>query len=109
MYVLKFLVFQKPLPLPPPTPEQSKMMAEALEASVKIFQDLKRHGKCECYYGVSGIPSGFAILDVDSHDELNEIISTAPITAYGQIEIYPLMTLESAVKTMKKMIAQLSR
>ena len=76
---MKFLVFGKPPSGPPPTPEMMKAMSDALEASVAIFQDMKKKGKVECYYSVAGIPSGFFIVDVDSHEELDERISSIPI------------------------------
>ena len=106
---MKFLIFQKQVLGPPPTPGQLKLNIQALEASAAIFQELKKKGKVESYYAVSGISSGFAVVDVGSHDELNELLVDLPITMFGQIELCPLITLESAIKTMKKMIAQLSK
>ena len=103
---MKFLLFMKPISGPPPTPEQLKLNAQALDASVAVMQKLKRQGKVESYYGISGIPSGFAVVDVSSHDELNELIMGLPITMYGQTELYPLITVESANETLKRMIAQ---
>ena len=105
----KLLIFQKQILGPPPTPEQLKLNTQALEASVARLQELKKKGKVESYYGVSGVPSGFAVVDVSSHDELNELLANLPITMLGQIELYPLITLESAVKTQRKMIAQLPK
>ena len=106
---MKFLIFEKQILGPPPTPEQQRLTVQALEASVAKLQEWKRNGKVESYYVVSGIPSGFAIVDVSSHDELNELIADLPITMFGQLELYPLITLESAAKTQKKMIAQLPK
>lgn len=105
----KLLIFQKQILGPPPTPEQLKLNTQALEASVARLQELKKKGKVESYYDVSGVPSGFAVVDVSSHDELNELLANLPITMLGQIELYPLITLESAVKTQRKMIAQLPK
>jgi len=87
----------------------TKTEHSSTEASAAIFQELKKKGKVESYYGVSGIPSGFAVVDVSSHNELNELLVNLPITMFGQIELYPLITIESAIKTMKKMIAQLPK
>ena len=108
---MKFLIFQKQVLGPPPTPEQLSLNIQALEASAAIFQELKKKGKVESYYGVSGIPSGFAVVDVGSHDELNELLVDLPITMFGQIELYPLITIESLIKNNEKndsAVAQMS-
>lgn len=72
---LKFLIFQKQVLGPPPTPEQLKLNIQALEASVATLQELKKKGKVESYYGVSGMPSGFDVVDASSRDELNELLA----------------------------------
>ena len=106
---MKFLVLEKPVYGLPPTPELLKAQLEALEASVAILQDLKKKGKAESYFGFAGIAGGFAIIDENSHEELNELIATLPITAFGQIEVYPLTTLESSLETLKKVASQLKK
>lgn len=106
---MKFLVLGKPVYGLPPTPELLKAQVEALEVTTAILQDLKKKGKIESYYSFAGIAGGFIIADADSHEELNEQISTLPITGFTQIEVYPLITIESALETFKKAVAQLKK
>jgi muconolactone delta-isomerase len=102
-------VFNKPIYGTPPTPEQWKGMLETLETSVARLQDLKKKGKVECYYGLSGIRGGFGIIDVESHEELDELITNLPVSALGQIEVHPIISLESKLETFKKSMTQMRR
>jgi muconolactone delta-isomerase len=103
---MKYLILQKPFQVPSP-PEAMKATAQALEASMRIFDDLKAKGKCDLVYSFAGISGGVAIVDLDSPEELDQLVMQTPISAFGQIEVYPLVDLKNSLEALKKVIAQI--
>jgi muconolactone D-isomerase len=56
--------------------------------------DLKNKGKFVEAYRMSGKKGGIAIADVDSHGELNKILSMMPIYPWLSTEAIPLVPME---------------
>ncbi len=102
---MKFLILQKPLPVPG-SPETMKAASEALEASLKVIDDLKAKGTVESVYGLTGVPGGVVIFDVKSHEELDQLMMQLPITGMGKVEVYPLSDIKAVSESLKRTVAQ---
>jgi muconolactone D-isomerase len=61
-------------------------------------QQLQRAGKWPHIWRIVGEYSNFSIFDVDSNDELHDILSGLPLFAYMDIKATPLATHPSDVK-----------
>ena len=89
---MRFLIVNKgkdPLP-----PEKGVGMLDALEAWGKRYSAA---GKLEQTWGFAGIRGGAGILDVDSLEELDEIVSANPLVPFSETEIYPLLDMHEVI------------
>ncbi len=89
--IVKFLVVNKGKMTPPP--DRMVGMLDALEAWEQRYS---AGGKLQAW-GFSGTPGGAGILEVDSLEELDEIVMASPVSPFSEIEIYPLIDLHDAV------------
>ena len=53
-------------------------------------QDLQRHGKWPHIWRIVGEYANYSIFDVDSNDELHQILSGLPLFPYMKIQVTPL-------------------
>lgn len=60
-------------------------------------QDLQREGKWPHIWRAVGEYANYSIFDVDSNDELHQIISGLPLFAYMNVHVTPLATHPSDV------------
>jgi muconolactone D-isomerase len=61
-------------------------------------QDLQRSGKWPHIWRVVGEYANYSIVDVDSNDELHQMLSGLPLFPYMKIRVTPLATHPSDVK-----------
>ncbi|SLN71084.1 Muconolactone Delta-isomerase [Roseivivax jejudonensis] len=61
-----------------------------VEAERTYSQRLQRYGKWRHLWRIAGVFGNVSVFDVDSHDELHEILSNLPFFPYLNIEITPL-------------------
>jgi muconolactone D-isomerase len=61
-------------------------------------QDLQRSGKWPHIWRVVGEYANYSIVDVDSNDELHQLLSALPLFPYMKIRVTPLATHPSDVK-----------
>ncbi|MBY4568970.1 muconolactone delta-isomerase [Gordonia sihwensis] len=61
-------------------------------------QELQRSGKWPQIWRIVGEYSNYSIFDVESNDELHEILSGLPLFPYMDITVTPLATHPSDVK-----------
>lgn len=59
-------------------------------AEIKIAEQLQRQGKWRHLWRVAGKWANISIFDVDSIDELHEILSTLPLFPFMALEVTPL-------------------
>lgn len=72
--------------------------AEAIKAREKAYaQDLQRQGKWLHLWRVAGRYANVSIFDVESHDELHELLAALPLFAFMEIEVRPLARHPSAL------------
>lgn len=91
----KFLVLARPVkPLP---------AGANLKGVVEHLQRLQERKQAEVHTIVEDDGYGFAILvDVDSHDELMEILFENPLGRWGEYQVMALGTMEGEHRAMRK-------
>lgn len=77
--------------------EESKV-AE-LKATEKILsQELQEQGKWRHIWRLAGEYSNFSIFDVESHEELHEILMSLPLYPFMKVEVKPLLRHPSSIR-----------
>ncbi|CAG2159078.1 muconolactone Delta-isomerase [Cupriavidus numazuensis] len=72
--------------------------AEAIKAAEKARAvEIQKAGKWPHLWRVAGRYANISILDVDSHDELHELLSSLPLFPYMNIQVTPLARHPSAI------------
>jgi muconolactone D-isomerase len=75
---------------------------EAAKATEKArSQELQRDGRWVHLWRVVGRYSNYSIFDVDSNDELHEILQALPLYPFMKIEVTPLAQHPSALDSNK--------
>jgi muconolactone D-isomerase len=73
--------------------------AAEIKATEKAYsQELQRSGKWPEIWRVVGEYANYSIFDVDSNDELHEILQNLPLFPYMEISVVPLAKHPSDVK-----------
>ena len=73
--------------------------AADIKATEKAYsQELQRSGKWPEIWRVVGEYANYSIFDVDSNDELHEILQNLPLFPYMEISVVPLAKHPSDVK-----------
>ncbi|WP_127125653.1 muconolactone Delta-isomerase [Georgenia sp. SYP-B2076] len=76
-----------------------KEEADAIKAREKAYsQDLQRSGKWVDIWRVVGEYANYSVFDVESNDELHEILSSLPLFPFMTITVTPLARHGSAIK-----------
>ena len=71
---------------------------DRLKAAEKArAQELQRSGKWVHLWRIAGQYSNFSVFDVESHDELHEILSALPLFPFMTIAVIPLAQHPSAI------------
>ena len=89
---------------PPLPPEQ------VCELVVKEWEKIisyKQQGKILAGGAMAGRKGGCVIFNVESIDELHTLISQMPMFPFGEWEIIPLISSESALERAKQTLAEL--
>ncbi|WP_444633385.1 muconolactone Delta-isomerase [Cupriavidus oxalaticus] len=72
--------------------------AEAIKAAEKARAiEIQRAGKWPHLWRVAGRYANISIFDVESHDELHELLSSLPLFPYMTIHVTPLARHPSAI------------
>jgi len=79
-------------------PDMSQATAEKIKSSEKKYAfELQKQGKWLHLWRIAGAYKNLSIFDVDSHDELHELLSGLPLFAYMDIRVIPLARHPSAL------------
>lgn len=76
-----------------PAEEAARIKAEEKQYS----QDLQRSGKWPHIWRIVGEYANVSIFDVESNDELHDLLSKLPLFPYMQIKVTPLAKHPSAI------------
>lgn len=72
--------------------------AEELKRKEKeMSQQLQREGKWRHLWRVAGQYANYSVFDVQTHDELHDMISALPLFPFMQIRVIPLAQHPSAI------------
>lgn len=72
--------------------------ADAIKAAEKARAvEIQQSGKWPHLWRVTGRYANISIFDVDSHDELHELLSSLPLFPYMSIQVTPLARHPSAI------------
>ena len=72
--------------------------AETVAKEKAYSQELQRAGKWPHIWRIAGEYANFSIIDVDSNDELHQLLSQLPLFKYMDVHVTPLATHPSDVK-----------
>ena len=73
-------------------------VADILAKEKAYSQDLKASGKWRHIWRIAGQYSNFSIFDVESNEELHQLISGLPLFKYMKIEVSPLLRHPSSIR-----------
>lgn len=92
---MKYLVHMDVnIPRDLPAEERSELVAREKEYS----QQLQREGSWPQIWRVVGEYANYSIFDVDSHDELHQLLQGLPLFPFMDIQVTPLAIHPSDVK-----------
>lgn len=75
-----------------------KEEAQEIIATEKAYsQDLQRAGKWVHLWRIPGEYANYSVFDVESHDELHELLSNLPLFPFMEIKVTPLAKHPSAI------------
>ena len=81
-----------------PTDLDGEARNEIVGREKAYSQALQREGKWPQIWRIVGEYSNFSIFDVESNDELHEILSGLPLFSFMDVHVTPLATHPSDVK-----------
>ncbi|MBI3948372.1 MAG: hypothetical protein HY321_20825 [Armatimonadetes bacterium] len=58
-------------------------------------------GKLVARYHIVGRHGGAAIYDVDSNEELEQLLATSPVYNYARFEVYPLADMQAPTEVLQ--------
>ncbi|MCP8322773.1 MAG: muconolactone Delta-isomerase family protein [Candidatus Methylarchaceae archaeon HK02M2] len=93
----------------PISPNLMKVIRNIIPAQIKYIKNLKEKGKILAEYTLDGKDEGFGILDVESSEELNEIIANAPSSSIVRYEVFPLTDFENSLKSWEKFLERVMK
>ncbi len=100
---MKFLVtiIQKQ----PPPPE---IMPALIEATIKWMAWAKGNGKFDAVYSIAGQPGGLGIANVDSLEDLNDLVARYPMTPFCNVQTLPLSDVDQALATQREVVKKMA-
>lgn len=78
----------------PMPPDMGPMLVNAMKEWLATY---RANGKIEQTWSFAGITGGGGILNVESHEELDEIMTSFPFGPFSKIEVYPLSDLDRSL------------
>ena len=88
----------------PPPPDMLMPMFGAMEAWVA---QNRASGKATAMWAFAGTPGGGGVLEVESHEELDAIMSRFPFLPFSSIEIIPLSSLDESLTNAKAFVQEM--
>jgi muconolactone delta-isomerase len=74
--------------------------AEMIRFHKQFIQRLQEEGKAEAVYTFAGSNNGISIVNVDSFEELNDLMIQTPAIAICDIDVYPLADFQRQMDRM---------
>ena len=74
-------------------------LADQIKAREKAYsQDLQRRGKWRHIWGLAGEYANYSLFDVDSNQELHDILTGLPLYPYMTVSVTPLCRHPSSIR-----------
>jgi len=100
---MKFLVIVTQRQAPPP-----EIMPVLVDATAQWTASAKKGGKFDVIYSIAGQPGGLGIVNVNSLEELNELVSGHPMTPFANVQTLPLSDIDHGLKTLREQVKKMS-
>ncbi|WP_201544683.1 muconolactone Delta-isomerase [Psychrobacter sp. H7-1] len=82
-----------------PTDMNADKVSELKQAEKALSQKLQEQGKWRHIWRIAGQYSNFSIFDVESNEELHDIMMSLPLYPYMKVEVTPLLRHPSSVRS----------
>ena len=99
---MQFLVITKQASPPPP-----EMLVPMLDAMSAWVAQHRASGKMIAIWSFAGTTGGGGVLDVESHEELDEIMARFPFAPFSSVEILPLSDLDKSLANGKAFVQEM--
>lgn len=99
---MRFLVVTQgnaPLPM-----DQAPLLVAGMQQWLAAH---RASGKMKDAWVFAGTPGGGGILDVDSHEELDDIMSGFPFANWSETKVYALADIDHSMQTFASVLAQM--
>jgi muconolactone delta-isomerase len=99
---MRFLIMtNSKIPLPP------EMAPALFDAMLAWVDGNTKSGKMEQAWSLAGLPGGGGILNVDSSEELDAIMTSMPFGPFSDTKVYALGDVKNALELGKRAIQQM--
>tara|TARA_B100000780_G_C20814087_1_gene323438 strand:- start:136 stop:414 length:279 start_codon:yes stop_codon:yes gene_type:complete len=92
------MLFQVKMDVKIPTDIDPDYIAEVKAKEKAYSQDLQRQGKWVHIWRIVGEYANISIFDVESNDELHDLLSGLPLFPYMEMKVTPLAKHYSSIK-----------
>lgn len=99
---MQFLVVTRQSAAPP-----VEMMLPLMDAMDAWLAQHRASGKIAQVWSFAGTGGGGGVVEVDSHEELDEIMGGFPWGPWSEIDIYPLSDLDRSLATNRAVFQQM--
>ena len=82
-----------------PTDMHPDKVAELKATEKALSQELQNQGKWRHIWRLAGEYSNFSIFDVESNEELHDIMMSLPLYPYMNVQVTPLLRHPSSVRS----------
>ncbi len=98
---MKFLVVMTSRTPPPP-----EMLPNIMAGMLHWIEQYQ--SKMDGIFGFAGIQGGCGIVNVDTADELDEIMVRNPFTPFSETRVYPLTDLKGSINRNQEVMAEMT-
>lgn len=99
---MRFLIVTKQAAAPP-----MEMALPLMDAMDAWLAEHRASGKVKQVWNFAGLTGGGGVLEVDSHEELDDIMAGFPWGPWSTTEIYALSDLDHSLATSRAMFQQM--
>lgn len=100
--LMKFLAILIQKQQPPP-----EIMPALVEATIQWMAQAKGSSKFDAIFSIAGQPGGGGICNVDSLEELDDLIQGYPMTPFCDVQTFPLSDVDHALATMREQVKKM--
>ncbi len=97
---MKFMAHWKMRPTP------AGEIAKLLDEDLKFCKKQMKEGKLLHSFVLAGKPEGFEIFEVESNEEMHEIIMNAPFGPFLDFEVWPIVDFDFSLNTLKSVLGK---